>query len=193
MSTITLLSLPSQQPAAIDQKDLERVLTRPLLIGQSGPALIISSQRDQIEVVSAGNMLNVRDLSGKSEFSESKVPTVLDFFFTLSTPRLLSSYGVNFIISVPRSEPGQWVRDNILAAQISVKTQKTLLGGSAMLKIAADPKTWNIKLEPREDNKISVDFNASEDTQELPDPAALRQEMREQFESMLRFLTELGL
>lgn len=192
MSTIALLSLPSQQPTNINQKDLEGVLTSPLLIGQSGPTLIISSQRDQIEVLSAGNMLNVRDLSGRSEFSESKVPAVLDFFFRLSTPRI-SSYGVNFIITVPRSEPGQWIRDNILAAQISVKTQKTLLGGSAMLKIAADPKTWNIKLEPKEDNKISVDFNASEDTQGLPDPERLRQEMGEQFESMLRFLTELGL
>jgi len=61
-----------------------------------------------------------------------------------------------------------------------------------MLKIAADPKTWNVKLEPRED-KISVDFNATEDTQEVPDLAHLRQEMGEQFESMLKFLTELGL
>ena len=193
MSTIVLLSSPSQQPpVAINQKDLERVITPPLLIGESGPATIISSQRDQIEVVSAGNMLSVRDLNGRSEFSESKVPVVLGFFLSLSAPRL-SSYGVNFIISVPCSEPGQWIRDNILATQISVKTGKTLLGGSARLKIAADPKTWNIKLEPREDNKISVDFNASEDTRELPDPAHLRQEMGEQFESMLRFLTELGL
>ncbi len=192
VSTIAVLGLPSQQSATIDQKDLERVLTRPLVVGQSGPALMISSQRDQIEVITVGNKLDVRDLSGRSEFSESKAPAVLDFFLRLSTPRL-SSYGVNFVIVVPRSEPEQWIRDNILAAQISVKTQKTLLGGSAMLKIAADPKTWNIKLEPSENNKISVDFNASEDTQELPNPARLRQEMGEQFESMLRFLTELGL
>ena len=191
MTTIAALSSPSQQPATIDQKDLERVLTRPLTIGQSGPTLIISSQRDQIEVVTVGNLLNVRDLSGRSEFSESKVPAVLDFFLRLSSPRL-SSYGVNFIIAVPRSQPEQWIRDNILAGQISVKTKKTLLGGSAMLKIAADPKTWNVKLEPRED-KISVDFSATEDTQEVPDLARLRQEMGEQFEYMLKFLTELGL
>lgn len=191
MTTIAALSSPSQQPATIDQKDLERILTRPLTIGQSGPTLIIGSQRDQIEVVTVANLLNVRDLSGRSEFSESKVPVVLDFFLKLSSPRL-SSYGVNFIIAVPRSQPEQWIRDNILAGQISVKTKKTLLGGSAMLKIAADPKTWNVKLEPRED-KISVDFNATEDTQEVPDLAHLRQEMGEQFESMLKFLTELGL
>lgn len=192
MSTIALLSLPSKEPDNIDQKDLERVLTPPLLIGQSGPAVIISSQRDQIEVITVGNMLNVRDLSGRSDFSGSKVPDVLGFFCSLSTPRL-SSYGVNFIIAIPRLEPEQWIRDNILAAQISIKTRKTVLGGNATLKIAAAPKTWNIKLESVRDNKISVDFSASEDTQEIPNPERLRQEMGEQFESMLRFLTELGL
>ncbi len=192
MSTIAVLSLPSQQQATIDQKNLEQVLTRPLTIGQSGAVLIISSQRDQIEVLAAGNSLNVRDLSGRKEFSGSKVPDVLDFFLRLSSPHL-TSYGVNFIIAVPCSEPEQWIRDNILSAQISVKTRKPLLGGGATLKIAADLKTWNIRLGAGEDNKVSVDFNASEDTREVPSPARLRQEMGEQFESMLAFLAELGL
>jgi hypothetical protein len=191
MSTIAVFGSPSQPPATLEQKNLERVLTRPLTISQSGPRLIITSQRDQIDVVVVGNLLNVRDLSGRSEFSESKVPAVLDFFLKLSTPRL-TSYDLNFVIAVPRSQPELWIRDNILASQISVKTKKTLLGGSAMMKIAADPKTWNISLEPGED-KVNVDFSASEDTQELPDLARLRQQMGEQFESMFKFLTELGL
>lgn len=190
MSTIAVITAPPAQPRSIDQKDLQQVLTRPLAVGQSPEGLLVSSQRDQIEVIAGGNKINVRDLSGEPRFSESKIPSTLRFFLG---PSQIKSYGVNFIITVPRVEPLQWMRDNILSPQISEKTQKTLIGGAGTLKIAAEQKIWNIKLEPGEDDTINVDFNASEETQQLPDNDRLRQELQEQFDALLRLLNDLGL
>jgi len=190
MSTIAVLIIPPAQPRSIDQKDLQQILTRPLAIGQSPEGLLVSSQRDQIEVIAGGNKINVRDLSGEPRFSESKIPPTLHFFLGSSQ---ISSYGVNFIIAVPRVEPLQWIRDNILSPQISERTQKTLIGGAGTLKVATEHKTWNVKLEPGEGDTINVDFNASEETQQLPDDDRLRQELQEQFDALLRFLNDLGL
>ena len=190
MSTIAVMTAPPAQPRSINQKDLQQVLARPLAIGQSPEGVLVSSQRDQIEVIVGGNKINVRDFSGEPRFSESKIPSILRFFLG---PSQINSYGVNFLITVPRVEPLQWIRDNILSPQISERTQKTLIGGSGTLKIAFEHKTWNIKLEPGEVDTINVDFNASEETQQLPDDARLCQELQEQFDDLLRFLNDLGL
>ena len=190
MSTIAVIIATPAQPRSIDQKDLQQVLTRPLAIGQSPEGLLVSSQRDQIEAIVGGNKINVRDLSGEPRFSESKIPPILHFFLG---PSQINLYGVNLIIAVPRVEPLQWMRDNILSPQIPERTQKTLIGGAGTLKIDAEHKTWNIKLEPGEGDTINVDFNASEETQQLPDDDRLRQELQEQFDALLRFLSDLGL
>ena len=192
ISTIAALIAPPPppQPRGIDQRALEQVLTRPLAIGQTPEGMFISSQRDQIEVITGGNKANVRDLSGRKIFSESKIPPVLHFFIA-SSP--ISSYGVNFILTVPCVEPIQWIRDNILSPQISEKTQKTLIGGAGTLKIASGNKTWNIKFEPGEGDIINLDFNASETTTQLPDDNKLREELQEQYNALIEFLSELEL
>ena len=190
MSTIAVITTPPPQPRSIDQKDIQQVLNRPVAIGQSPEGTVVSSQRDQIEVIVGGNKINVRDLSGQPRFSESKIPPTLHFFLGSSQ---INSYGVNFIIAVPRVEPLQWIRDNILSPQISERTQKILIGGAGALRIVFEHKTWNIKLEPGEGDTINVDFNASEKTQQLPDDARLCQELQEQFDALLRFLNDLGL
>lgn len=192
MSTIAVTSEQPPEPVSIDQKEMESILARPLTIGQSPQGLLVSSQRDQLQVIASANKINVRDLSGRPDFSQSKVPTVLDFFIRESRFRV-NSYGVNFIITVPCEEPAQWIRDNILAPQISEKIKKTLVGGTATVSIASRRKTWNVKFEPSGDGTIGVDFNASEFTAKLPDQDMLREELQEQFDGLLQLLNDLGL
>lgn len=192
MSTIAIVSEHVPAPISIDAKELEPILKRPVTIGQSPAGLVVSSQRDQLEVIAGGNKLNVRDLSGKTVFSESKIPPVLDFFIR-KTGFKVSTYGINFIIAVPCKEPAQWIRDNVFAPDISGKIGKTVVGGAALLNIAFGNKVWNIKLEPGEGQAISVDFNASETTQQLPDQAMLRTELQEQFHELQELLTKWGL
>lgn len=192
MSTIAVTGDQPPSQVSLSEKELESILKRPFTIGQSPAGLVVSSQRDQIEIIAGGNKLNVRDLSGGVEFSESKIPTVLDFFIQKSKYQV-SSYGVNFIITVPCIEPGQWIRDNILALNISEKIGKTVYKGAAVLNITSGDKTWNIKLEPGESNTINVDFNASEATGQIPNQDRLREELQEQFDGLRQFLSDLGL
>ena len=191
MTTIAIVTaLPEQD--TIDQQELEKVLRPPLTLGQSPEGLLISSQKDQIQVITGGTKTNVRDLSDRKTFSRSKIPAILEFFIRRFKLKV-TSYGVNFVINVPCIEPVKWIGDNIFSTQVSQKTGKTLIGGVATVKMAAGQKTWNIKFEPSGNKMIKVDFNASEDTQQLPNQQRLREELQQQFQALLEFLNALGL
>jgi len=192
MSTIAVVSKKQPQQISFNEKEFESIMTRPLTIGQSPAGLVVSSQRDQIEAIAGGNKINIRDLSGKTDFSQSRIPAVLDFFIQ-KTVFQISSYGVNFIVSVPCKEPAQWIRDNILAPNLPQKLGKTILGGTALLNIASEPKRWNIRLEPSDGDTINLDFNASEITSQLPGKERLCDELREQFIGLHQFVNDLGL
>ena len=191
MTTIAILAAPPQQ-SNINQQEFEQILTPPLTIGQAPEGLLVSSQKDQIQVLAGGTKTNVRDLSGRKTFSRNKIPSILHFFvdrFKLQ----VTSYGVNFIIKMPCIEPGKWIVDNILSTQVFQKTGKTLIEGAAAIKIASEQKTWNIKFEPKGDKVMNVDFNASADTQQLPNQKRLREELQEQFQALVEFLDALEL
>lgn len=192
MSTIAVVSEKPPQQISLNEKEFESIMTRPLTIGQSPTGLVVSSQRDQIEAIAGGNKINIRDLSGKTDFSQSRIPAVLDFFIQKSGFQI-SSYGVNFIASVPCKEPAQWIRDNVFVLNLPQKLGKTILGGAALLNIASEPKRWNIRLDPSDGDTINVDFNASEITSQLPGKDRLCEELREQFSGLHQFLNDLGL
>jgi len=192
MSTIAVLTVPPKQAVPLNPKELEQVLTGPISVGQSLEGLLFGSHRDQIEAAAGGNKINIRDLSGRPDVSQSKIPTVLHFFVRTSASKV-TAYGVNFLITVPCVEPNGWILENILTSKISEKTGKTLTGGVAQLRMESKPKTWNIKLEPGENGIISIDFNASEEIGELPDEQQLRDELKVQFDAFLKFLDDLGL
>lgn len=191
-STIAAATKEPAQPVPIDPKAMEAILARPIAVGASPDGLLFSSQRDQIEAILSGNRIDVRDVSGKLTFEESKIPKVLVSLLELLKLETVS-YGINFLITLPREKPASWIKDNVLARQIEKKTGKKLVGGAAVLRVTAQPKIWNIKLEPSEEQTIQVNFNASEQVGQLPDQKRLREELQEQLDAFLTFLTSLGL
>ncbi len=192
MSTIVALIAPSREPTNLEQKDLEHILTPPLTIGQGMGGFIVSSQRDQIEVTALPNRIEVKDLSGHSDFAMRKVPTVLDVFVKAMSSKL-ATYGINFVLLIPCTKPETWIIDNILARNISEKTGKTLLGGGVTLKVSAGEKTWTVNLTPAENDHMTVNFNISQNTEQLPYEETLKSEMVEHFEALISFLNQLGL
>jgi len=191
MATIAVITaLPDQ--STISQQEFEQILTPPLTIGQGSEGLLVSSQRDQIQVITGGNRTNVRDLSGRKTFSKNKIPAILHFFIDRFHLQV-TAYGINFVINVPCIEPVKWISDNIISTQVSQKTGKTLIGGIATVKVEAGQKIWNIKFEPSGDKMIKVDFNASEETQQLPNRQKLREELQEQYYALLEFIDDLEL
>ena len=192
ISTIAVVTEPPQQALALDQKELEQILTRPLSVVQSPAALVVSSQRDQLEAILSGNKTNIRDLSGQTTFSQSKIPTVLNFFIQRFALQVIS-YGVNFVVTVPCVQPAQWIANNLISSRVSEKTGKIPVGRMCLVSVESGRKTWNIKLEPIDNMTLNVDFNASEETQQLPDVKTMHDELQEQFEGLLKFLNDLEL
>ena len=192
MSTIVALIVPTSEPTNVDPKDLGPILTPPLTFGQGPGGFLISSQRDQMEVMAGPNRIEVKDLSGQNAFATRKIPTVLGFFVKVGSSKLIS-YGINFILVVPCPKPDTWIVDNVLARDTSEKTGRTLLGGGVSLKILAGEKVWRVKLDPTEGDHMTVDFNASQNTEQLPSQEALKTELTEQFEALMSFLNQLGL
>lgn len=192
MSTVAILhEIPETKN--INIKDFEAFLSPPIIAVASLPAsMSITSQRDQTEILIANNKTDFRDLSGRKDFSSSNVGKLVEYFagkFQLK----VNTYGINFILNVPHSEPRKWIMENILSSEISKKTGKKLLGGNGTISLKSGRKTWNIGFESTEDNKIGVNFNATEKSDRVPSAEELRNELNKQWNSLIKCFSDLGL
>jgi len=191
MSTVAIMH---EVPAVknVNVKELEQFLSPPITVGAGLEGSIIGSQRERIEIITANVKTSVRDLSGQKDFAGSKVGMILNYFVT-NFGLKVNSYGVNFMLRVSCSAPGQWIMENMLSSRISEKTGRKLVSGAAAVSLEAERKTWNIRFESVDDNKLAVDFNASEKTVELPGADVLSGELKTQWELLVKFLGDLGL
>lgn len=176
----------------VNVKEIEQFLSPPITVGAGLEGSLISSQRAQIEILTSNVKTNVRDLSGETDFGERKIGMILNHFVT-NFGLKVNSYGVNFILRVSCSAPGQWIMENILSPRISEKTGRKLVSGAAAVSLEAERKTWNIKFESIDENKLAVNFNASEKTVELPETDVLSGKLKTQWELLVKFLGDLGL
>ncbi len=94
---------------------------------------------------------------------------------------------------MPHSEPRKWIMENILSSEISSKTGKKLVGGKGTVSLKSGRKTWNIEFEATEDNRIGMNFNATEKRDKVPSAEALRNELNKQWNSLVKLFSDLGL
>lgn len=180
------------EPKSVNVKDFEQLLFPPITVANSPAGMLISSQREQIEVLVASTKTDFRDLSGRKDFSSSKIGEVVKYFASKFGLKI-NTYGINFILRVPHLEPGKWIMENVLSSGILEKTGKVLVGGAGTVSLKSGRKTWNVGFESTNDNKIEVNFNASEKRVELPSAVALRNELKKQWDLLVKFLSDLGL
>lgn len=192
MSTVALLhEIPELKN--INIKDFEKFLSPPIsAVAISPVGTLISSQRDQTEILIANNKTDFRDLSGRKDFSSSNIGKIVEYFVSEFQLKV-DTYGINFILKVPHSEPLKWVMENILSSEISNKTGKKLVGGKGTISLKSGSKIWNIEFEATEDNKIGVNFNATEKWDKVPSDDALRDELNKQWNSLVKLFGDLGL
>ncbi len=192
MSTVAILhEIP--EPKNINIKDLEKLLSPPITAVASSPVgTLISSQRDQIEILIANNKTDFRDLSGRKDFSSSNIGKMVEYFVSEFQLKV-NTYGINFILRVPHSEPRKWITENILSPEISSKTGKKLVGGKGTVSLKSGRKTWNIEFDATEDNRIGVNFNATEKGDKVPSTEALRNELNKQWNLLVKLFSDIGL
>ena len=191
-STIAVVIQPPASPPGIEDSDLRSIMRPPFSIGQglAGEAFV-SSTRDQMEIILSPTKINVRDLSGRNAFGDSKVPEILHLLVQ-KYDTTIDSFGINFIFQIPNSDPQGWIRKILLNPGIQEASGLALLGGQARISLQNNRKTWNISFQQAQDNSgIEVNFNASENTRELPAPDALRQSMDEQLRGLSELISKL--
>ena len=191
-STIAVAIQPPAPPLDIGDSDVRSLMRPPFSIGQ-GPAgeSLLSSTRDQLEVIFSPTKINVRDLSGRRQFGESKVPEILHIFVgKYGTP--IQSFGINFVILIPKPDPQGWIKRVLLNPKIEGASGLRVIGGQAQVSLQSNPKTLNISFQRAQDNSgIEMNFNASENTHELPVPNSLRQSMDEQLNGLRELVHNL--
>jgi hypothetical protein len=193
MSTIAVLVELPDQTRRIDERELKKHLRAPITMGQLADGEgFVTSQRDQIEALVGGNRINVRDLSGRIEFSESKVPSVLHYFVE-SSNSTVTAYGINFQVAVSHTSSSRWIIESILASDLSERLGREVIGGTASVKMSVPPKVLRLAISPMDDDRVNVDLNVHQETATLPDDGALREELQLQFNGLMQILNALEL
>lgn len=192
MSTVAVLhEIPEAKN--INVKDFEKLLSPPITAIAGSPAgTLISSQRDQVEILIANNKTDFRDISGRKDFAASKIGKLMEYFvgeFHLK----VNMYGINFILRVPHSESVRWITENILSSEIANKTGKKVIGGKGTISLKSGRKTWNVEFDASESDKVMVNFNVSEKRDEVPTAKVLTIELKKQWDLLMKLLTELSL
>ena len=193
-STIAVLITAPERPALLDQDVFLEFLQRPVNISQGGGQFTVDSPRDQISLTHGGNKLNVRDLSGRNEFGESRVPAVVHSMLAIAPPGGITAYGINFDLIVSIDDPARWAADNLVSDTIKDRIDQPAESAGLFVRWRSDPKNWNIRVEPspRQDG-IRIDFNADQPVDELPNEAQLLEEMSSQFEAVMHYAEQIGL
>ncbi len=192
MSTIAVVVEPPKEAPRFDEAYLLRFLHSPFGIGQLADGqTVITSNRDQIEIWLSPTRIEIRDLSGKTEFDNSRLPELLKSFFT-EYATTLRSYGVNLIVSLKKERPAEWISVHMLHPKLGHTLEKSVIGSNSVsVTLQAEPKTWNIQFSVQQ-GRLQINLNASEGTNELPSEDDLRTQLDEQYASLENLISQLG-
>ena len=194
VSTIAVVFDPTSQPPPVNvPSDLTGIIRQPVNVsGNPLGQLTITSTRDQIELLLSGNRFEVRDLSGTLDQGVAKIPRIVhEVMALLGNPRL-SSYGINFVLEMPKQEARNWLVTTLLSPSIQERLEGELSSNHVNLILHRQSKTLTTQLASGVADKIGVNFNASQETPELPNAEHLRDDMKEQYGALIGLLERLG-
>ena len=193
LSTIAVVFSPDPRPARIGSQAIEAILRRPLAISQSPEGPIITSNRDQVEVQFFLNKIDVRESSGDVAQAKSKIPRIMHAFLAPLDGVSIRSYGINFISEINVERPREWLGNNLLNPSLASELGTPFSSNLVTLLLDQPPKAWTVRFEAQPDNRLSVSFNASENTDTLPNQQELASEIGQQYDAFTEFLSQMGL
>ena len=195
VSTVAVVLAPADIPRSVNVStfNLEGILRRPLTFSQSLEGPIITSNRDQVEIQFLSNKIDVRESSGEITQARGRIPRIAHSILDTLSEIKPQSYGLNFILEIDVKRPQEWLGDNLLHPELSSKLETAFSSSLVTLILDRTPKKWTIRLETLSGERLSVNFNASENTDALPNQEMLGHEIEEQFESLKDFLNQIGL
>ena len=185
---------PKMPDVNISDEALTQILRRPLSISSAaGGRFLIASARDQIEVQLFSNKIDVRNVSGRQEQGEDRIPKVISEFISLLGNPTLGSYGVNFAIEIYQEQAERWLMSNLLnPAVLGELVEDEVTSNQISLSFERLHKEYTIHLGVRNPDQLHINFNASQDMDHLPGVDQLTVELREQHLFLVDVLDQLG-
>lgn len=191
-SLAVLFDLPEIE-SPVNSEQLAMVIRRPLGIGQSAEGLlIVNSSRDQIELQLAPNKIDVRDLSGDIDHAKAKLPEVTSGILSLIDNPELTSFGLNFIVEKPMKNPTAWIGQTFLNQELAREFGSSLASTVVVIMRPGSPKSASVRIENRGDSRISINWNASETANSLPDPDQFAIQLQQQYDELVGFIAKFG-
>ena len=194
-STVAVVFDPIQNMPAfrITDETLTEILKHPLNLGNApGGQIVISSPRDNIEVQISPNKIDVRDLSGDIAHGQSEIPRVSSGFIELFDNPNLISYGINFVVEIANDNPALWVANRLLHADLSEYFGDEVTSNQVSLMFPNSDKDITLQIGARGRNQLHVNFNASQNTSNLPSNEDLSEEIAQQYQILQSKLVQLG-
>ena len=194
-STIAVVFEPIQNVPAfrITDEILTDILRHPLNLGNApGGQIVISSPRDDIEVQISPNKIDVRDLSGSIEHGQTEIPRVVNAFISLLQNPTLISYGINLVVEVVNENPAQWLAKNLLHPDMNEHFGDNVSSNQISLMFSNSDKDVTLQIGSRVRNYLNMNFNASENTNVLPNVNILSEQLAEQYQYLDSTLRQLG-
>ena len=197
MTNIVILIGPREQEAApLNQERLNQILHPPLSIGQTiDGGLVISSPRDQIEVILVQNQLNVRDISGKTPSERPLTSKVVsELFLSINSP--ITAYGLNYELTFKSANgvtPSNWIASTFgNVKNIQKHTNLQVDYRAVTLQVHHESKLWNLSIGAASEERIRVELNAHASTSAFPSEKELVQEFADEYKKLLPFVESLN-
>ena len=191
-STVAVVYGPQFQPKApVSAQAIAEFLQRPTANLAPDGSVVITSHRDQVEVLLSGPKVDVRDVSGSYEKTHEKIPNVLHGICRLVSDDFPISFGVNFVVLVPKDNPGGWIAQTFLNNELNSIIETPLESGGVSLIYDQYDKRVTVRFDPSPDSSVMVNFNASQEITNLPGQEQLATDIKSQRKAFLEFLDAL--
>ena len=192
LASVAIIFIPPDSQDPITPNQLAKILKRPLGLGQTQEGLaVVNSSRDQIELQIAPNKLDVRDLSGNFEQAKNKVPEVVSNIMNLLGDPVVTSFGVNFILETSINDAYAWIGSRFLNQELSKELGSTVASNVVSIRINRPPKALTLRIESSDDSRITVNYNASEQTDALPGLDKFARELEEQNNQLFAIISKV--
>jgi hypothetical protein len=196
VSTAAAVFEPPLQPSGpLSGQAMAKFLHMPSPGYSPDGSLAINSHRDQIEVFLLPSKIDVRNVSGNFEKGYEKVPEVLHGMCELLGADPPKSIGINFVVSVPKDDPEDWIGRRFLNEYLSSTLKVSPASDAISFNYERGNKVITVRFEARPESAITVNFNASEQVTTLPGQAELAVDAWDQwgiFSELLKALDVLS-
>ena len=191
-STVAVVYGPQFQPKSpVSAQALGEFLHRPTANTAPDGSAVITSHRDQLEVVLTGPKIDFRDVSGSPEKTHEKIPAVLHGICRLVSDDLPVSLGINFVALVPNESPSVWIAQKFLNSELSSITHTQLESAGISLVYDQYDKRITLRFDQGPDSSVVVNFNASQQLTNLPEQEQIATDIESLRDAFIDFLDAL--